>query len=149
MVSNKKMNSHNNKDQAAVPAVLKNVFIARQPIFDRRKKVVAYELLFRTGFDNFYNNVYGGDYASSQTIVHSFGTFGLDVISNGKPVFINFTRNLILDEAAVIFPRELLAIEVLETVKVDDLVVKACTDMKKRGYILALMTLRTARKCVP
>ena len=28
-------------------------FIARQPIFDRKNKVFAYELLFRSGFDNF------------------------------------------------------------------------------------------------
>lgn len=132
------MSNRNDKQHSAVSSVLKNVYIARQPIFDRRKKVVAYELLFRSGFDNFYNSVTDGDYASSQTIMHSFGTFGLDVLSGGKPVFINFTKNLILDEAAVIFPRELLAVEVLETVTVDDNVVKACSDMKKRGYILAL-----------
>lgn len=31
-----------------------SVFVARQPIFNRRKKVVGYELLFRSGNDNFY-----------------------------------------------------------------------------------------------
>jgi c-di-GMP-related signal transduction protein len=28
-----------------------NVFVARQPIFDKLKRVVAYELLFRSGFE--------------------------------------------------------------------------------------------------
>ena len=31
------------------------VFVARQPIFDLKKNVIAYELLFRSGLDNFYD----------------------------------------------------------------------------------------------
>ena len=30
-------------------------FLARQPIFDKQRKTVAYELLFRSGWENFFN----------------------------------------------------------------------------------------------
>ncbi|PRR81699.1 hypothetical protein CLVI_23080 [Clostridium vincentii] len=36
-------------------------FIARQPIFDRKNKVFAYELLFRNSYVNSYTGIDGDD----------------------------------------------------------------------------------------
>jgi c-di-GMP-related signal transduction protein len=117
---------------------IKNVYLARQPIFDKKEKVVGYELLFRSGFDNAYDNITDGDYASSSTLMNSFVNFGLDVLTEGKPAFINFTKKLLLDETASLFPREWLTIEILETIAPDKDVVDSCRKMKKHGYVLAL-----------
>jgi c-di-GMP-related signal transduction protein len=119
-------------------SAIKKVYVARQPIFDRKENVVAYELLFRTGFDNFYDTLNDGDYASSKTIMNSFVTLGMDVLTGGKPAFINFTKNLLIDETATMFPRELLAVEILENIEPDDEIVEACKKIKKQGYLLAL-----------
>lgn len=125
------------KEEVQVLSPFKSVYVARQPIFDRSKKLFAYELLFRSGFDNYFVNQ-NGDFATSQTILHSFVTLGIDLITGGKPAFINFTRNLILDETAIIFPRELLAIEVLESIEPEHDIIEACKKIKKRGYLLIL-----------
>ncbi len=37
-----------------------DIFVARQPIFDAKKRVFAYELLYRTGEQN-QSNVIDGD----------------------------------------------------------------------------------------
>ena len=42
-------------------------FVARQPIFDRKEKIFAYELLFRQGNQNCYNSV-DGDRATEDVI---------------------------------------------------------------------------------
>ncbi len=115
----------------------KGTFIARQPIFDRHKRVYGYELLFREGFDNFYKTI-DGDYASSQTILSSFLLFGMDSITGGKRGFINFTKNLLENETASIFPRELLTIEILETVKPTEEIISKCKKLKKAGYMIVL-----------
>ncbi len=117
--------------------VAKGTFIARQPIFDRHTHVIGYELLFREGFDNFYNTL-DGDYASSQTILSSFLLFGMDSMTGGKRGFINFTKTLLTSEAATIFPRELLTIEILETVEPTEDIISKCKKLKKAGYMLAL-----------
>ena len=52
-------------------------FIARQPIFDTQKRVVAYELLFRSGPQNFFTGR-DADAASSQLIDDSLHVFGID-----------------------------------------------------------------------
>src|SRR6056297_1056754 len=117
--------------------VAKGTFIARQPIFDRHTHVFGYELLFREGFHNFYNTL-DGDYASSQTILSSFLLFGMDSMTGGKRGFINFTETLLNSEAATIFPRELLTIEILENVEPSDEIISKCRKLKKAGYMLAL-----------
>lgn len=117
---------------------VKKIFLARQPVFDSNIKVAGYELLFRSGFANEYDLMQNGDTATSTTLVNSFVHFGIDTVTCGKPAFINFTKNLILDGTADIFPRELLTVEVLENVVPDKDIITACKRMKNRGYTIAL-----------
>ena len=127
------------KDKAtpAIPPPIKGIFVARQPIFDAHEKLFGYELLFRSGFNNFYDNL-DGDYATSKTIMNSFFMLGIDVITGGRMAFINFTQNLLLREIATIFPKELLAIEVLETIVPEDSVINSCRKLKRAGYLIVL-----------
>jgi EAL and modified HD-GYP domain-containing signal transduction protein len=66
------------------------IFVARQPILDRRQMVVGYELLFRSGFDNFYTGS-NGDHATAMTLHNSFFTIGIATLTGGKRGFVNFT----------------------------------------------------------
>jgi c-di-GMP-related signal transduction protein len=112
-------------------------FIARQPIFDRELRVFAYELLFRSGFDNFYDAL-DGDQASSDVLTTSFMLVGLEELTSGKKASINFTRRLLLNEVATLFPSDLLLVEVLENVEPAPEVVEACRNLKRAGYRLVL-----------
>jgi len=95
--------------------------------------VYGYELLFRTGFNNYFSSV-DEDKASSDVITTSFMVIGLDELTSGKMAFINFTRNLIVNDVATLFPKDLLAVEVLENTPSDDEVLKACATLKQAGY---------------
>lgn len=114
-----------------------DIFVARQPIFDRKNEVVAYELLFRNGQNNFYNNT-NGDEATLKVIANTFYTFDFKDITDNKKAFINFTEELIKKEIATILPKEYVVIEILENIEPNDEIVDACKRLKKRGFILAL-----------
>ncbi len=101
------------------------VFVARQPIFDLKKNVVAYELLFRSGLDNFYDTELDGDKATAKLITNSFLLIGLDNITKRKKAFINFTKQHILSRAPSVIPNDLISIEILEDVIPDQDVVTA------------------------
>ncbi|RPI92644.1 MAG: EAL domain-containing protein [Spirochaetales bacterium] len=116
---------------------MRRVYVARQPIFDRSLKLYAYELLFRSGFSEFYDQS-DGDLASSKTIMSSFLLLGLDSLTGGRMAFVNFTRNLLLGEVATIFPRDKLAVEILETITPDPEVIAACRRLKEAGYTIVL-----------
>ena len=112
-------------------------FMARQPIFDRSLKVVAYELLFRSGLENMFSEI-DGDQATAQVIANSFLLFGIDEVTAGARAFINFTRNLIVNESALVLPQRSVVVEILENVEPDSAVIDACNKLKGNGYTLAL-----------
>ncbi len=117
---------------------MKDVFVARQPIFDSKKNVSAYELLFRSSIENFCVPLQDGDQTTNKLLSNSFLVIGLDSITKGKRAFVNFTRNLILQGAPSSIPKELIAVEILENVEPDNQVVNVCKELKGSGYMLVL-----------
>lgn len=114
-----------------------HIFLARQPIFDRNKNVIAYELLFRNGHENAYNSVDGNE-ATLKVIANSFYEFDFKSVSDDKKVFINFTEKLITEEIATILPKDYVVIEILENIEPTNEVLNACKKLKARGFTLAL-----------
>jgi EAL and modified HD-GYP domain-containing signal transduction protein len=114
-----------------------NLFIARQPIFDRENTVYGYELLYREESKIAYD-AKDGDMASSSVIITGFVSMGLEKLTGGKKAFVNFTENLVIEGVATIFPKEHLVVEILETIEPTKEVLEACKKLKKLGYIIAL-----------
>ena len=92
-----------------------NVFIARQPIFDAKQRVYGYELLYRSGMENVYSSA-DGDEASLSVIGNTRLVVGSEPISQGKRIFVNFTRKLLLEGATTYLPKEIGVVEILENV---------------------------------
>jgi c-di-GMP-related signal transduction protein len=113
------------------------VYLARQPIFNRMKQLFGYELLFRDGFSNAFPQI-DGDAATSKVLSNSFFCMGMDRISGGKKAFINFTEELLIRNIPLLFPKENLVIEILENIVPTDEVILACWGMTTAGYQLAL-----------
>jgi len=113
------------------------VFVARQPIFNRKQKIYGYELLFRDGKSNAFPRI-DGDTATCKLLSNSFMSMGIEQIAGGKKSFINFTGDLLVKEVPKMFPPEKIMVEVLEDVTPEEPVVKACEDMVGSGYEIAL-----------
>lgn len=114
-----------------------HVLVARQPIFDKTRNVVAYELLFRSSMSNSYSGG-DGDQATTDVIVASFLSIGMDVVTGGKKALINFTDNLLKSKVAHLLPCDILAVEILETVEPEPEIIAACQELKKDGYTIVL-----------
>ncbi len=114
-----------------------DVFVARQPILQVNKKLFAYELLFRTGMANAFPGIDGGT-ATSSLLSSSFFTVGIERISGGKMVFINFTEELLLRGTPTLFPQNQVVVEILEDVQPTSEVIAACQGLHQKGYTLAL-----------
>ncbi|APM39824.1 EAL and HDOD domain-containing protein [Clostridium kluyveri] len=115
-----------------------DIFVARQPIFNRFNKIYGYELLFR---DNIKKNKCiesDGDTATIKVIKNSIFYIGMDKIVQNKMAFINFTENILTSGIFEIISPESVAIEILENVKPSDKVINTCKILKQKGFILAL-----------
>ncbi len=114
-----------------------NVFVARQPIFDKKKSIYGYELLFRGGTTNAFPDI-DGDTATSKLLSNSFLNIGIDQIVGGNKAFVNFTRDLLVKNVPSMFPKETLVVEVLEDVEAEEEVVAVCRELSQQGYLIAL-----------
>ena len=114
-----------------------DVFVARQPIFDRANRVFAYELLFRDGFENSCSFP-DSEKATAQVITNTCTALGLEGLTSGKPVFINFTKDSLVNGLVELIPPENLVVEVLEEVAPDREVLTALRRIKAKGYTIAI-----------
>ncbi|MDX6716082.1 MAG: hypothetical protein QOH30_2640 [Baekduia sp.] len=114
-----------------------NVFIARQPIFDRDLDAVGYELLFRGANENIA--VFSDhDEATSTVIMNTFTELGLDNVVGDRRAWINVTRDFLLGGLARALPRSRVVLELLEDQEVDDKLLASLDDHRASGYTIAL-----------
>lgn len=113
--------------------------VGRQAILDRNCHTFGYELLYR---ENIKNNTsfsaLDGNTATNRVIINTFLNLGIDRIAKNGRVFINFTRDLIVQRLYETLPKEKVVVEILEDVAAEDEVVEAIKDAKKQGYMIAL-----------
>jgi len=114
-----------------------DVYVARQPIFNKRKGIFGYELLFRDGLVNAFPDV-DGDAATSRVLSASFLSNGIERITGHKKAFVNFTEKMIAESIPVMFPKKIIMVEILEDVEPTEAVMAACREMEKDGYTLVL-----------
>ncbi len=114
-----------------------DVYVARQPIYDKNLNIVAHELLFRSSLEDAFS-CGDLDYASMALLVNSFIAIGMDKLSSGKPVYVNFTQRLIEDGVPALFPPDTVVVEVLEMAAPSPEVLDALTRLREQGFQIAL-----------
>lgn len=113
------------------------VFVARQPIFNLKEEVIAYELLYRGSKDNAFPDI-DGDQATTEVIINSFLNIGLHDLSEGKQCFVNFTESLLKSKVPTFFNPSSIVVEILENVEIDEDLIITCKELKELGYTIAL-----------
>ena len=115
----------------------RDVFVARQPIFDRRLRVYGYELLFRSGLEDLCAGA-SDSQATREVMEVAWLDLGMKTLVGNKLAFVNFTRELLLGGYESVLPARSTVIEILETIEPDDDVIAACRHLRKAGYKIAL-----------
>ncbi|WFD10319.1 EAL and HDOD domain-containing protein [Tepidibacter hydrothermalis] len=115
-----------------------DIYIARQPIFDNKYNVIAYELLYRDGDGNFFNGNVSDNVATSILLVNSYFNFGINNLVGESKVFINFDSHLIKSDIAELLNKDKVVIEILETVEPDKKLLRKIKRLNELGYTLAI-----------
>ena len=123
-----------------------NVFLALQPIYDTARKIHGYELLFRRG-DTGVADVSDGTVATAQVLVNAIVDIGVDKVARHELLFINCTRDILMSEPIV--PPDRCVLEILESVDLDELLLKRVQALRGRGYRIALDDFTLDGKLAP
>ena len=111
-------------------------YLGRQPIYDGRREIRAFELLYRRNIADGGARIPNGDQASAEVLLEAFLEIGLSKVSPEQPVFINHTTGLLAVNPIV--PPDRCVIEVLEDVPVNSETIASLERLKRLGYRIAL-----------
>lgn len=111
--------------------------IARQPIFDTRDNVFAYELLFRDSMEN-RAEILDNRQATCTVLSNCLNAFGLDRVLGSNQGFINADEEFLFDDVVETIPPERFVLEILESVKVNHALIARIKKLKTKGYRFAL-----------
>ncbi len=112
-------------------------YVARQPIFNSRKHVVAYELLYRESEKNFFPSGIDPTKATTKVIVNYFLDTKIEEITEQKPALVNFNLES-LKLIQNLIPSKEIIIEILETEEPTDELYQVVREMFHKDYIFAL-----------
>jgi EAL and modified HD-GYP domain-containing signal transduction protein len=110
-------------------------FIARQPIFDRRLKLFAYELLFRSGRENFFK---ADREINDEVIVNSTMLFDVQSLVGDAVAFFNVDAAALQREVPRLLSPQHVVLEILESVEPTAEFVGCCAALAAGGYVFAL-----------
>ncbi|MDP2498039.1 MAG: EAL domain-containing protein [Candidatus Palauibacterales bacterium] len=113
-------------------------FVARQPIFDADEELRGYELLYRGDAGSRAAEEANPEQMTSDVIVNSVVTFGLEELTRGAPAFINMSEDMIMDGTVRLVEPDGWVVELLESVPPDSETVRRCRVLAANGYCFAL-----------
>ncbi len=114
------------------------IFLGRQPILDRKDRLVAYELLFRSGRDQNTAQVSDDTQATATVIANAFAQISFGDALGPYRGFINVDRDFLFSDVVELLPRDCVTLEVLETVEPTPEVVERCQYLRAKGFMLAI-----------
>ncbi len=112
------------------------VFMARQPIYDRSQVLAAYEILYRADVMTDAGAI--GTEESAQSLVTSLVDIGLNRLAGDVKAFINVDQNLLLSGALEILPKDRVVLELLETLEATPENLSAVKLLRAEGFSFAL-----------
>ncbi len=121
----------------SIPHTTDEAYIARQPILTARGGLAGYEILYRNTDKSIHSHS-DGIAATASVIINAFLDFAYNELGNGKSIFINADRDVLLSEMTDSLPTGDVVIEILEDVTVDHKVIAAVERIKDMGYQIAL-----------
>jgi c-di-GMP-related signal transduction protein len=126
------------KNEAVTNPMLE-IVVTRQPIFNKKKDIFAYELMFNSDLPGSIKNMKDRRAArndSSFAAIDSILVNGLKRLSTGKRVVIHFNQQTLLSEFPMMFSSDLLGIEIRENADPENKVTQVVKKMKKAGYLI-------------
>ncbi len=115
-----------------------DALVARQAIFDRKRELYAYELLYRSAPERLEFDGTDAAAATGRVISSTLLSIGVESLLGGKKAFLNFNHGLLRDGMHLALPPQRVVLEILETTDPTPDLIALCRSVREQGYSIAL-----------
>ncbi|MFW2372947.1 MAG: EAL and HDOD domain-containing protein [Gammaproteobacteria bacterium] len=125
------------------------IFVGRQPIYNRNLGVYAYELLFRSSQKNTADIPRNGNNATSHVIINTFVDMGLENLVGKSKACINLSDYFLKNQDALPVQPENIILDIQKDTWITDQVIQAIINFKQAGFILAIEDIKDRPGLLP
>ncbi len=113
--------------------------LARKPVLNLNQNVTAYEIIFKNSYDNKITD--DNIDITAEAINNDVEFIEQTNLSNGKKIFMNFTRDLLKNEIVNFLAKDNLGIEISEDIDYDANLISNIVKLKDEGALIILNDL--------
>lgn len=132
------MDSNNAAPGILEQKVLKDFFLARQPVLNRDQRLFAYELMFcNAKSGNIQNN---STMSTTATVIEHAAELGLSHVTGGSIGFITIDGAMVLSDIVKFLPPAKFVLVLSHTIELTYEVVEHVKELTKLGFVFAIDT---------
>ena len=114
-----------------------SIYLGRQPIYDNKGDIFAYELLYRNTGEN-SASVENNMHATARVFVNALNYIGLNTLTKGKVAFIKVDDKTLMDDIIYSISPVHFVLEILESSVISPDLIRRIEQLHKKGYRFAL-----------
>lgn len=114
-----------------------DIYLGRQPILDRQQRIIAYELLYRSGAHD-RADIANPMEASARVISYAFSELGIGAALGRGDCYINIDKEMLMSGITDLLPRGNITLELVGTFDSTDAFIERCQQLRSDGVKLAL-----------
>ena len=116
------------------------LLFSRNPVYDANKKLFGYDLSYQIETEGLSPSAEEPDKTGSDSDVMVAGFMGMDFrqLASSRRVFLTFSERMLIHEAATLFPKENVIIQIKKDIELSPEILQACRSVRKSGYLLAV-----------
>jgi c-di-GMP phosphodiesterase len=115
---------------------VREFFLARQPILNRRQEMFAYELLFRNAASGPAHIT--SDISATASVIAHASQLGMEKVIGDVKGFLNVDAAVLQSDIFNFLPREQIVLEIVETMKATPEILERIAELKNDGFTFAL-----------
>lgn len=114
-------------------------YLARQPIFDRTKVVIGYDIIYRenNSSSDFEDTVY--TQATAHLLLNRYLDTGIDALLGGHIAFIPLDKHLILESTTILLNEDTTVIQISSDIEPSLELIHRLRKLKSDGFLIALL----------
>jgi len=114
------------------------VYVAKQPILDKKLNIFAYEILYRDASKK--ENIENSRYTSAAVISSILNKFGTKQLLGNRRAFVSIDEKFLLSDIVFSVPKEFFVLSVKAETLGKEQMLKRVGELYKKGYMLSVET---------